>query len=146
MRIISKILISCYSSITGKRQKLCFKNESMQYIYTNALTILFKNSPEFPYILSYRKFEKFVTISLITSSWIYIYIFCDNPQKNSEQEYVDFTGSEAAVQMCSKKKCSENMQQIYRRTPMPRCDFNKVALQIVLDRECGGNICVFDEK
>ena len=22
--------------------------------------------------------------------------------------------------------CSENMQQIYRRTPMPKCDFNKV--------------------
>ena len=29
-----------------------------------------------------------------------------------------------------KKKCSENMQQIYRRTPMPKCDFNKVALQL----------------
>ena len=28
-----------------------------------------------------------------------------------------------------KKRCSENMQQIYRRTPMPMCDFNKVALQ-----------------
>ena len=26
-----------------------------------------------------------------------------------------------------KKKCSENMQQIYRRNPMPECDFNKVA-------------------
>ena len=25
------------------------------------------------------------------------------------------------------KRCSENMQQIYRRTPMPKCDFNKVA-------------------
>ena len=27
------------------------------------------------------------------------------------------------------KRCSENMQQIYRRTPIPKCDFNKVALQ-----------------
>ena len=27
-----------------------------------------------------------------------------------------------------KKRCSENMQQIYRRTPMPKCNFNKVAL------------------
>ena len=26
-----------------------------------------------------------------------------------------------------KKRCSENMQQIYRRTPMPKCDFNEVA-------------------
>ena len=25
------------------------------------------------------------------------------------------------------KRCSENMQQIYRRTPMLKCDFNKVA-------------------
>ena len=29
-----------------------------------------------------------------------------------------------------KKSCSENKQQIYRRTPMPKCDFNKVTLQI----------------
>ena len=27
-----------------------------------------------------------------------------------------------------KKTYSENMHQIYRRTPMPKCDFNKVAL------------------
>ena len=26
--------------------------------------------------------------------------------------------------------CSENVQQIYRITPMPKCDFNKVALQL----------------
>ena len=24
-----------------------------------------------------------------------------------------------------RKKCSENMQLTYRRTPMPKCDFNK---------------------
>ena len=29
-----------------------------------------------------------------------------------------------------RKKCSKNMQQIYRRTPMPKCDFNKVAKQV----------------
>ena len=28
-----------------------------------------------------------------------------------------------------KKKGSENMQQIYRRTPMPKCNFNKVVQQ-----------------
>ena len=28
------------------------------------------------------------------------------------------------------KRCSVNMQQIYRRTPMPKYDFNKVALQL----------------
>ena len=25
-----------------------------------------------------------------------------------------------------RKRCSENMQQIYRRSPMLECDFNKV--------------------
>ena len=28
-----------------------------------------------------------------------------------------------------RKMCSENMQQNYRRIPMPKCDFNKVATQ-----------------
>ena len=27
------------------------------------------------------------------------------------------------------KRCFENMQQIYRRTPMPKCNFNKVTIQ-----------------
>ena len=27
------------------------------------------------------------------------------------------------------KKCSENIQEIYRRTPIPKGDFNKAALQ-----------------
>ena len=25
------------------------------------------------------------------------------------------------------KRCSENKEQIYKRTPMPKCDYNKVA-------------------
>ena len=29
-----------------------------------------------------------------------------------------------------RKRCSEDIQQIYRRTPMPKYDFNKVALQL----------------
>ena len=29
-----------------------------------------------------------------------------------------------------KRRCSENMQEIYRRTPMPKCNFNEVALQL----------------
>ena len=28
------------------------------------------------------------------------------------------------------ERCSENMQQIYRRTPTPKCDFNEVAKQL----------------
>ena len=29
-----------------------------------------------------------------------------------------------------RKRCSGNMQQVYRRTPITKCDFNKVALQL----------------
>ena len=29
-----------------------------------------------------------------------------------------------------RERCSENMQQSYRRTAMPKCDFNKVAKQL----------------
>ena len=36
---------------------------------------------------------------------------------------------EAALHRCSQGS-SENMQQIYRRTHMPKCDFNKVAKQL----------------
>ena len=31
-----------------------------------------------------------------------------------------------------RKRCSENVQQIYRRKPMLKCDFNKVAKQLIL--------------
>ena len=34
-----------------------------------------------------------------------------------------------------RKRCSENMQQIYRRTPIPKCDFNKAA-EIALRHGC----------
>ena len=33
-----------------------------------------------------------------------------------------------------RKRCSENMQQIFRRAPMPRWDFNKVAKQLYWNR------------
>ena len=33
-----------------------------------------------------------------------------------------------------RKRCSENMQQIYRRTLIPKWDFNKVALQLYWNR------------
>ena len=37
-------------------------------------------------------------------------------------------------QLQSEARCSENMQQIYRRTPMSKCDFNEVALQLYSNR------------
>ena len=34
------------------------------------------------------------------------------------------------------KRCSENMQQIYKGTPMPKCNFNKNELQFALRHGC----------
>ena len=38
--------------------------------------------------------------------------------------------AEAALQKSSYGRCSENMQLNYRRTPVPKCDFNKVKKQL----------------
>ena len=32
------------------------------------------------------------------------------------------------------KRCSENMQKIYKKIPIPKCDFNKVAKQLYWNR------------
>ena len=41
-----------------------------------------------------------------------------------------FKGQKQPSRGVLKKSCSGSMQQIYRRTPMPKCDFNKVAKQL----------------
>ena len=35
------------------------------------------------------------------------------------------------------KRCSKNMQQIYRGTPMPKCDSNKVAEYLIGEKQPG---------
>ena len=40
-----------------------------------------------------------------------------------EELQFSFLISEAALIGVLRKSCSKNMQQIYRRTPMPKCDF-----------------------
>ena len=40
-----------------------------------------------------------------------------------------------------KKRCSENLQQIYRRTPMPKCDFSKVTLQLYWNHTSAWVVC-----
>ena len=48
-----------------------------------------------------------------------------------------WTGKIQALKWCLEAalhRCSEDMQKIYRRTPMPKYDFNKVALQLNLNQ------------
>ena len=61
-------------------------------------------------------FETFVTeINRLISSIKSLYR--ENLQKQSARAVL-------------KKRCSENMQQIYRRAPMLKCDFSKVAKKL----------------
>ena len=34
-----------------------------------------------------------------------------------------------SLRVVLRTRYSENMEQMYKRTPMPKCDFNKVALK-----------------
>ena len=54
--------------------------------------------------------------------------YAANLQKNTHAE-VRFQYSCCPHGGFLNKSCSENMQQIYRKTPMRKCDFSKVALQ-----------------
>ena len=40
------------------------------------------------------------------------------------------------VSVVAVPRCSDNMQQIYRKTPMPKRDFNEVAIEIALRYGC----------
>ena len=51
-------------------------------------------------------------------------IFFGNPKA-----LVSFYNQKQTSRGVLRKKFSENMQEIYKRTPMPKCDFNKVAKQ-----------------
>ena len=61
-------------------------------------------------------------------------LFCISLNKRSkDKKSKDSTKSTMSQKQSPRgvprKRCSENMQQTYRRTPMPKCDFNKVAKQ-----------------
>ena len=50
--------------------------------------------------------------------------------KRSSKSYSELLSSQFRVVQEQFRRRSENMQQIYWRTPMPKCDFNKVAKQL----------------
>ena len=52
---------------------------------------------------------------------------------DSENEFVQKQSSIGVL----RKRCSKNTQPIYRRTPMRKCDFSKVAVASVLKLHFG---------
>ena len=62
-------------------------------------------------------------------------MFLGDSRKNIEKKWLQ----KQPTRCVRKKRCSENMQQIYRRTTMPKWNFNKVAnnvIEIALQHGC----------
>ena len=86
-------------------------------------------------------FNKVTAFFLVTSAKFQEHLFPEHLRATAST-YFRFRCTERALELFHrsiqkqpsrgvlKKRFSENMQQIYRRTPMPKCNFNKVALQL----------------
>ena len=47
-----------------------------------------------------------------------------------KSNFLDYQEQNQPFRGVLRKRCSENMQQIYRRTPMSKCDFDKAAKRL----------------
>ena len=72
---------------------------------------------------SYKRFEEYINTRFGTKC------YCNNYECSTRK-----TQQKQPPRSALKKRRSENMQQIYRRTPMPKCYFNKVDLQLYWNR------------
>ena len=89
--------------------------------------------------------QQFHIYSIIFIQYPYLYSFNNQKQpprgvprkrccENMQQIYKRTLMPKRDFIKVARKRCSENMQQIYRRTPMPKCDINKIALQLYCNR------------
>ena len=51
---------------------------------------------------------------------------------------ISITHKSSRPEVFLKKRCSENMQQIYRSTSKPKCDFNKAAKELYWNHTSAG--------
>ena len=77
------------------------------------------------------KFAKFSKTTCFTEHiwWLFLALFLRSTCCPQINYYQCLTGciQRQPSRGVPRKRCSENMQQIYRRTPTPKCDFNEVA-------------------
>ena len=69
--------------------------------------------------------DKYYLLSHILLIFKYIYI----PRKKGILN-IDILCNNCQLTEAAIQRCSKNMQQIYRRTPIPKYNFNKVPLQL----------------
>ena len=68
------------------------------------------------------------SLDIFPKSFLLRTFFLTNPNDNLKKQVMKI--QKLPVRCVLRKRCSENMQQIYKRTPMPKCDFNKDAKQL----------------
>ena len=91
------------------------------------------------YLGSDSKFVGFPKVWCIFNDWQKIFRIVLCKLKSSLRAYNCSQKAEKLIRWFQKqpprgvlkKRCPGNMQQIYRRTPMPKCDFNKVASNFI---------------
>ena len=110
---------SCYKAILVKTERVNF----VEVAYINPFV------PNVPFLYPLKISENLtVKNGRIGNEWVKLTSSISNWVFMSLIKYGQLRGNPPKVFL--KKKCHENIQQIYRRTPMPKCDFNKVALQL----------------
>ena len=113
------------SVIPEKRSILIFQKILWDYFFHHILCMIFQERCFKSYKIRNIFLEKLYT-KRFTSE------FCTGICKNWKQS------SRGVL----KKMCSENMQKIYWRTPMPKCNFNKAAKQYSLKFSTVCFVCI----
>ena len=84
----------------------------------------------FPNYLYYVE-EPGIIFTIISIELVVLFLEATNkPSVNISPKFFKFKMQKQPFRGVPRKKCSENMQAIYRRTPMPKCDFTKVVLRL----------------
>ena len=114
---------------------ICFLEHLYNYVYISLdCSLKFLNSFELLSVLAFFVFDlRFVACYYcLKSIFIWFYVLLHNLIVLGLNLILNrlrqiFTVQKQPSRGVLKQRCSENMQQIYRRTPMPKCYFNKVA-------------------
>ena len=127
--------------------------------YLKALIFLF-----YPFLLSfscliflsfpnylYHFGEPRIIFTIISVELVVLFLEATKkPSVNISPKFFKFKMQKQPFRGVPRKKCSENMQAIYRRTPMPKCDFTKVVFATLLKSHFGMGVllciyCIFSE-
>ena len=129
---VGKGVLRDFAKFTGKHlcQSLFFNKDQQLFLKRHSDTRVLQNTFWIPFEyehLSYRTTHSdcFCILKILSSQVDYFFFFNEFTDALTKPEFRWQKQPSIGV---LRTRCSKNMQQIYRRTFMPMCDFNKVAL------------------